>query len=782
MNQVIIAMAALVAITTILTVPAYADIPDEVRVGSVLPLTGGYSSVGVQVDDATELAIEDFNAYLEEIGADWRFVLFAENSESNPVAALDRVTTLKSKGVDIIFGPAGSGRVNSVIGYANDNDMLVLSCCSTAPALAIEGDSVYRIVADDRNQGKAIGKLLESSGIEVVVPVWIGDTYGDGLKAEIVNDFESRGGISDEGIRYNPDTVEFSVSVGVLADTVQGYVDDYGEDKVGIAIVAFDEIVSILQAADGYPVLESIQWFGSETIADSTALQQDRIAREFASSVAFTAVQVDVDTGDKAAHVREALSDRHGDLPNVFVYTGYDAVWLVGLSIIAANSADVADIKAVLHDVAAEYSTGALRSTELNEAGDLATGNYGIRIMEDGSWTRGATYYSDTDTIPSPIPEGTAVFTGSLLPLTGGYSSVGVQVNAATVLAVEHFNEYLSVKNAGWELVLFQENTASNPVVALEKAQVLHSRGADILFGPAGSSRVKNVMSYVNENNMVLLSCCSTSTELAVANDRVFRVVADDANQGKAFGILLAHEGIEVAIPMWIGDSYGDSLSSAAISEFEARGGMSDEGIRYNPDVREFSVSVDSLASVVQEYVNSHGADKVAIVVVAFDEIVSILQAADRYPVLKEVRWYGSETLAQNPFIVKDRIARDFATEVEFSAIQVPLGDGPRSQSVTDALSVPFSGTPNAFAYNAYDAVWLAGLSIERTGSTDPADIAAILPRLAASYASGALSSTQLNEAGDLALATYGTWRLGVDDWYVDNVIHINDESVVPFQ
>ena len=782
MNQIMIAMATLVAIATILTVPAYADIPDEVRVGSVLPLTGGYSSVGVQVDDATELAIDDFNAYLEEMGADWRFVLFAENSESNPVAALDRVTTLKSKGVNIIFGPAGSERVKNVMGYANDNAMLVLSCCSTAPGLAIEGDSVYRIVADDRNQGKAIGKLLESSGIEVVVPIWIGDTYGDELKAEIVNDFESRGGTSDEGIRYNPDTVEYSVSVDSLATAVQEHVNDHGADKVAIVVVAFDEIVSILQTADRYPVLKSVQWFGSETIADSTPLQQDRIAREFANSVAFTAVQVDVDTGDKAADIRAALSDRHGDLPNVFVYTGYDAVWLVGLSIIAANSADVADIKAVLHDVAAGYTTGALRSTELNEAGDLAIGNYGIRIMEDGSWTKGAIYYSDTDTIPSPIPEGTSVLAGSLLPLTGGYSSVGVQVNAATVLAVEHFNEYLSAKNAGWDLVLFQENSASNPAVALEKAQVLKSRGADILFGPAGSSRVKQVMNYVNENNMILLSCCSTSTELAVANDRVFRVVADDANQGKAFGILLAHEGIEVAVPMWIGDSYGESLKRAAISEFEARGGTSDEGIRYNPDVREFSVSVDSLATAVQEHVNDHGADKVAIVVVAFDEIVSILQTADRYPVLKEVRWYGSETLAQNPFIVKDRIARDFATEVEFSAIQVPLGDGPRSQSVTDALSVPFGGTPNAFAYNAYDAVWLAGLSIERAGSTDPADIAAVLPRLAASYTSGALSSTQLNEAGDLALATYGTWRLGVDDWYVDSVIHINDESVVPFQ
>lgn len=772
-----------ITLTIAVTGTAYAEIPEEVLVGSVLPLTGGYSSVGVQVDDATQLAINDFNEYLQSMDAGWQFVLSSENSESNPVASLERVQTLHSKGIDIIFGPAGSGRVSGVIGYTDANNMLLLSCCSTAPSLAIAGDSVYRIVADDTNQGKAIGKLLEEAGVEVAVPVWIGDTYGDGLRNEIVKDFESRGGMVDEGVRYNPDAAEFSVSVGALSDIVKKYVDEHGADKVGIPIVAFDEIVSILQAANNYPVLKQVQWFGSETIADSAPLQEDRLALEFASEASFTAVQVDVDTGDKAKDVRSSLSDTLGDTPNVFVYTAYDAVWLVGLSIIEAESADVDDIKAVIHQVAEGYSTGALRSTALNEAGDLATGNYGIRILGEDGWTSGDTYYSDTDTIPPSIPEDTIVRVGSLLPLTGGYSSVGVQVNAATALAVDHFNNYLAGKAAGWSLTLLQENTASNPVIALEKAQTLHSRGADILFGPAGSSRVKNVMSYVNDNNMVLLSCCSTSTELAVADDRVFRVVADDGNQGKAFGIILAHEGIEVAIPIWIGDSYGDSLSASAINEFEARGGMSGEGVRYNPDVREFSVSVDALASTVQEHVDSHGADKVAIIAVSFDEIVSILQTADRYPVLKQVSWYGSETLAQNAFIVRDRIASDFAVEVGFNAIQVPLGDGPRAQSVTDNLSVPFGGTPNAFAYNAYDAVWLAGLSIERTGSTDPADIAAILPLLASSYVGGALSSTQLNDAGDLASATYGTWKISEDgDWYVEDVIHIDDESVVPFQ
>ena len=60
---------AMIAITMTIAGTAYADIPEEVMVGSVLPLTGGYSSVGVQVDAATQLAVADFNAYLEEMNA-----------------------------------------------------------------------------------------------------------------------------------------------------------------------------------------------------------------------------------------------------------------------------------------------------------------------------------------------------------------------------------------------------------------------------------------------------------------------------------------------------------------------------------------------------------------------------------------------------------------------------------------------------------------------------------------------------------------------------------------
>ena len=431
-------IVAFAVMVSVIGVSAYAEIPEEVRVGSLLPLTGGYSSVGVQVDAATQLAIDDFNAYLEEMGAGWQFVLTREDSASNPVISLEKIHALHTGGSDIVFGPAGSERVASVKNYVDSNNMLVLSCCSTSPAISIPGDRIFRIVADDFNQGLALGKLLEHRGIDAIVTIHIGDTYGDGLIGAATAHFMSRGGIvSENGIRYHPDIREFSAPVSALANEVRRYVDVYGADRVAVVVVAFREIVSILQAADNYPVLKRVHWFGSETIAQSGHVVNDRIASAFANEAGLSTVQLLLSTGYKADHVAKALADEFGDSPHAFVYTGYDAVWLAGLSILEAGSAHPSDIAMVLPDVAAGYS-GALSNTQLNENGDLAMTNYQIWTISDTRWVSGETYYMDTDTIVGVAPNKmkTPSVTSGVIIVDGAEFALDFTITGGDVLAM----------------------------------------------------------------------------------------------------------------------------------------------------------------------------------------------------------------------------------------------------------------------------------------------------------------------------------------------------------
>ncbi len=66
--------------------------------------------------------------------------------------------------------------------------------------MAIPNDSVYRLVPDDSNQGTALSKLIQHEGIEVLVPVWRGDTWGDGLSDATTSSFVDEADSIDEGV------------------------------------------------------------------------------------------------------------------------------------------------------------------------------------------------------------------------------------------------------------------------------------------------------------------------------------------------------------------------------------------------------------------------------------------------------------------------------------------------------------------------------------------------------------------------------------------------------
>ncbi|MCE2498576.1 MAG: penicillin-binding protein activator, partial [Nitrosopumilaceae archaeon] len=149
-----------------------AGLSGDVTIGLILPLTGDLAHKGHENWEGSKFGLQQFNKYLEERGE--------EDSATNPVVALEKLTSLKAKGIDIVVGPETSSNIRNIKGYADSNNMLLFSCCSTAPALSIAGDSVYRLVPNDTFQGTAIAKKIQHDGAQVLVPMWRGDAWGDG--------------------------------------------------------------------------------------------------------------------------------------------------------------------------------------------------------------------------------------------------------------------------------------------------------------------------------------------------------------------------------------------------------------------------------------------------------------------------------------------------------------------------------------------------------------------------------------------------------------------------
>ena len=752
----------------------------DINIGVIYPLTGDLAERGTHRLAGAELGAADFNAYLESIGANWQIILNVEDTETKPTASLEKVQLLHAKGINLVIGPAGSGNVLSVKPYADQNNMLILSCCSTSPTLAIPGDSVFRLAPDDNVQGLALARLIEREGIEAVVPIWRQDDYGNNLAELVRSNFESRG-VVDGGIPYDPNLADYSAAASLLAERVQVMADEHGADKVAVLIIGFDEVLNIVQSASTYEILEQVRWFAGESIAKESFILQDPIASEFVDTVDLTAFQIFENRGDKFARVTQHIVDEFGVVPATYVYQSYDAVWLIGLSMLETGTDDPTAVKEALPGVAAEYQ-GALGSTRLNDAGDLLPLDLAIWQVSDGEWTEQGKYSAQTSAIISTTQVDGDIDIGVIYPLTGDLAERGTHRLAGAELGAADFNAYLKSKSiaANWQLVLNVEDTETKPTASLEKVQLLHAKGINLVIGPAGSGNVLSVKPYADDNNMLILSCCSTSPTLAIPGDSVFRLAPDDSVQGLALAKLIESEGIEAVVPIWRQDDYGNNLAELVRSNFESRG-VVDGGIPYDPNLADYSAAASLLAERVQVMADEYGADKVAVLIIGFDEVLNIVQSASTYEILEQVRWFAGESIAKESFILQDPIASEFVDTVDLTAFQIFENRGDKFARVTQHIVNQFGVDPATYVYQSYDAAWLMGLSILEAGTDDTDAIKVVLPRVASTY-QGALGSTKLNDAGDLLPLDLAIWQVIDNEWVERGKYSTATSTIIPAQ
>ena len=127
-------------------------------------------------------------------------------------------------------------------------------------------------------------------------------------------------------------------------------------------------------------------------------------------------------------------------------------------------------------------------------------------------------------------------------------------------------------------------DTQSNLTSPLERIHSLDSKGVKFVLGPESSAEILSIRSYVDSNNMVLISPSSTSSSLAI-DDNIFRLTPNTDQQGRVLVLLFEQEGIEAVITVYHSDVRGSSLYESTKDSFEALGGVMDDGIPYYPNL-----------------------------------------------------------------------------------------------------------------------------------------------------------------------------------------------------
>ncbi|MEM1546938.1 MAG: ABC transporter substrate-binding protein [Candidatus Methanomethylicia archaeon] len=366
-----------------------------------------------------------------------------------------------------------------------------------------------------------------------------------------------------------------------------------------------------------------------------------------------------------------------------------------------------------------------------------------------------------TTTVEKPIPPLTGeIPIGVLTQLSGELGAWGDNYRVALELAASEVNDFLSKAGMPFRIKLLVEDTASKPDVALEKLKTLAAKGVKIVVGSASSGEARNIMGYAEANKILILSGMSTAPELAIPRDNLFRLCPDDNKQGKAISRVIYDSGVRYIIPVWRGDAWGDGLVKAARERFEELGGKFLEGIRYAPEAKEFSAEVSVLSSKVTDAIGKYGRDKVGIYYAAFEEAITFFTQAAGYPVLSEVKWFGTDGTVLGDKFITETIVAEFC--VKTGGFVNPVFAPTRSSitvKVENTVKEKLGRTPDAYTYSVYDTLWLAVKCILAAGKYDADAIKNILPTVAKTTF-GASGWLELNEAGDRETADYELWYI----------------------
>jgi len=342
---------------------------------------------------------------------------------------------------------------------------------------------------------------------------------------------------------------------------------------------------------------------------------------------------------------------------------------------------------------------------------------------------------------------------GQLTDLSGQLEAIGSQCKVAVGLAITDINAYLpTIGVTNVKFAAITEDTGLNPATALTDLQTLSSDGVQVVVGPLASSEVSNVLSYSESNHIVLISPSSTAISLAGASPFLFRDVPNDAAQSFAIARALVSQNITDIIPINQQSVYGTGLANATINRFVALGGHAGTEIQYATTAADFTPTLTTAQSEYQSAVSTYGASHVAVVAIGFQEVGQMLvQAKSSFPGLLTANWYGSDGESQNTdFTNSTSAAAPIAAQVKLLST---IGQSPVPSAKTEAFYSEFNAaahtTPVSYATNAYDATWVAALSILAAGSNTGQAIAKALPSVANNYY-GASGWTELQPQGQL--------------------------------
>ncbi len=296
---------------------------------------------------------------------------------------------------------------------------------------------------------------------------------------------------------------------------------------------------------------------------------------------------------------------------------------------------------------------------------------------------------------------------GSTGPLTGPNSTYGISVKQAAELAVKEINDNGGVN--GIKLEFMMEDDVADGSKAKTAYETLMDNGMQVFMGSVTSGASVALNDLIAQDGILQVTPSASQLEAVSVNDNAFRVCFADPDQGVAMANYIYNELklTKAGIIYNQDDSYSTGIYNKFKERFTELGGTISADTSFSQDTKDFNAQVTNVKSSDAEFL---------FLPIYAEKVAQILIAANSKDLTIPVLGCDGVDGLLNMLSGENT---ELANGVSFLTPFLSTNTDEHVQSFVSKYNEAYGTTPDQFAADAYDGIYIIKAALEKANVTD---------------------------------------------------------------
>ena len=308
---------------------------------------------------------------------------------------------------------------------------------------------------------------------------------------------------------------------------------------------------------------------------------------------------------------------------------------------------------------------------------------------------------------------------GGIGPLTGGYANYGISVKQGAEIAVAEINANGGIN--GQQVELSFQDSQGDPESAVNAYGKLMDWGMDVSLGGTFSGETASVVAAAAADDILVLTPSGSADAAIEGNDKAFRVCFYDSYQGVAAAEYIQDNGLATEVGVFYESDYDYSVG--LYNSFKAK--CEEIGLTIK-ETQTFTTTTNTDFSTQIDALVASGVKVVFMPIYAEEASTFLTQAQGKFG--SDVYFFGADGLDG----ILGKVEQD-VTIANNVLMLTPFAADAEDELVKNFVSAyeqAYSATPDQFAADGYDAVYVIKAAVEKAGTTSGEALAAAMTEL----------------------------------------------------